>query len=291
MATVTWVVFKHHKKADGTFNPKICISHNGSSSYIATPIYTELVKFKKGASSGTVTSERIKESLDDLVKEYRAVINENQSFISECESSKEVIELIDRKNESKDIDFITYARSYIESIKNCGTKTIKITGINSLCHYLEFKGKEKLSIHKLTSSFLREYENWLRSDRILKIKQKHGCREEYKDIKKKGLNDTGIHSYMGIIQSIFNKALLEYNNYETGDIVILNNPFKAYAVPAVLIPQKRALEADVIRKIYSYSSTKKNVQFTRDIYILSFILAEMNIADMLNCKISGNHIQ
>lgn len=34
MATITWVVFKHHRKADGTYNPKIRVYHNGSTAYI-----------------------------------------------------------------------------------------------------------------------------------------------------------------------------------------------------------------------------------------------------------------
>lgn len=291
MATVTWVVMKHHKKDDGTYNPKVRISHNRSSSYISTPIYTELVKFKRGASTGTVVSEPIKEELDMIVSEYRRIINANPSAVAACETSKDIVELIRRRNRSRDIDFIQYARGFIDTIPNEGTRTIKTTGINSLCHYLSYKGMAGLSIHKLTSSFLREYETWLRTDRVIRVKQRHGTRMEYKDIKKKALNDTGIHAYMGIIQSIFNKALLEFNDYESGDIIISNNPFKAYAMPGVLVPSKRAVGADVIRKIYGYSSSKENIQLTRDLYILSFLLAGMNIADMFGYKMSGDHIE
>ena len=67
MATVAWVVMRHHKKDDGTYNPKVRISHNRTSSYISTPIYTEMVKFKRGSSTGIVTSESIKEELDTIV--------------------------------------------------------------------------------------------------------------------------------------------------------------------------------------------------------------------------------
>ena len=291
MATVAWVVMKHHKKDDGTYNPKVRISHNRTSSYVSTPIYTDMVKFKKGSSTGIVTSESIKGELDAIVSEYRRIINSNPSAVIACETSKDILELIRRRNENRDFDFIKYARRVIESIPNEGTRTIKTTGINSLCHFLAYKGMEGLGIHRLTSSFLREYESWLRTDRVIRIKQRHGTKSEYKDIRKKALNDTGIQSYMGIIQSIFNKALLEFNDYEIGDIVISNNPFKAYAIPQVLLPKKRAVDVDVIRKIYGYSSTKENIQFTRDVYILSFMLAGMNVADMFNCRIKDNHIE
>lgn len=295
MATVTWVVFKHHKKADGTYNPKIRISHNGTSSYVATSIFTELVRFKKGASSGTVTSEKIKEDLDDLVKGYRNVVNENQILVSECETSKDIVELIERKRSGESIDFIEYARRYIAAIKNEGTRTVKTTGINSLCHFLkDTTGGCKLNTRLLTSSFLRKYESWLRKERIITVKQRPGLKSEFKDIKKPPLNDTGIHSFMGVIQSVFNNALLEYNDYEIGNIVIANNPFKSYKIPPVLVSEKRAVDVSVIRKLYAFNpinKRKRTTIFARDIYLLSFFLAGMNVADMLDCRIVNERIE
>lgn len=295
MATVSWVVFKHHKKSDNTYNPKIRISHNRTSSYISTSIYTELVRFKKGSASGTVTSEKIKEELDDLVREYRRIINENQDVVQGCETSKDIVAMIERRRQKKDIDFIEFSRKYIDNIENNGTRTIKTTGINSLCHFLKAKNNnEKLAIKDLTSKFLREYESWLRKERHITIRQNKTAKQEFKTVKKKPLNDTGIHSYMGIIQSIFNEALLHFNDYEKGDIVITNDPFKVYNIPAVLEPKKRAVDVETLRRIYNYVSLNKRrkiTEFTRDIYILSFLLAGMNAADMLDCKMVNGRIE
>lgn len=293
--TVAWVVFKHHKKADGTYNPKIRVSHNGTSSYIATSINTELVKFKRGASSGTVTSDTIKDELDGVVRSYRKIINENVFLVSGCDTSKDVVKIIESKKKNDMIDFIEFARRDIARIKNEGTRTVKTTGINSLCHYLrETTGEERLNIHNLTSSFLRKYEQWLRSERMITVKQKKGLKHEYKTIKKPPLNNTGIHSFMGVIQSIFNNALLEYNDYELGNIEITNNPFKAYIIPRVLEAKKRAVDAEIIHKIYNFEPSgrkARTLEFTRDVYILSFVLAGMNASDMVNCKIVNGRIE
>lgn len=295
MATVSWVVFKHHKKVDGTYNPKIRITHNGTSSYIATPIFTDLVRFKKGSASGTITSDALKDSLNDQVKKFRDLLNDNQESVLNAETSKDIMRLIERKQRGKEIDFIEFARLDIEKINNEGTRTIKTTGINSLCHYLkEATGGELLNIKNLTTSFLRKYEGWLRSDRIITVKQRHGLKTEFKTLKKPHLNDTGIHSYMGIIQSIFNNALIEYNDYEIGDVVITNNPFMAYKIPKVLEAKKRAVEVDIIRKICNYKPEgrkKRSMEFAKDIYLLSFLLAGMNVADMLNCRIVNDRIE
>lgn len=295
MATVSWVVFKHHKKSDNTYNPKIRISHNRTSSYISTSIYTELVRFKKNSASGTITSEKIKEELDGLVREYRQIINENQDVVNECETSKDIVAMIERRKQRKEIDFIEFARMFIEKTPNEGTKTVKTTGINSLCHFLNHKnGNEKLLIKDLTSRFLREYEAWLRQERYITVRQNKTAKQAYKTIKKPALNDTGVHSYMGIIQSVFNAALLHFNDYEKGDIIIPNDPFKVYTIPAVLEAKKRAVDVYIIRKIYNYSPVnkrKRTTMFTRDIYILSFLLAGMNAVDMLNCRMVNGRIE
>jgi hypothetical protein len=39
MATISAKVFKHHKKADGTYNVKICIYHKKERVYIDTVHY------------------------------------------------------------------------------------------------------------------------------------------------------------------------------------------------------------------------------------------------------------
>lgn len=295
MATVSWVVFKHHKKSDNTYNPKIRISHNRTSSYISTSIYTELVRFKKNSASGTITSEKIKEELDGLVREYRLIINENQDVVNECETSKDIVAMIERRKQRKEIDFIEFARMFIEKTQNEGTKTVKTTGINSLCHFLNHKnGNEKLLIKDLTSRFLREYEAWLRQERYITVRQNKTAKQAYKTIKKPALNDTGVHSYMGIIQSVFNAALIHFNDYEKGDIIITNDPFKVYTIPAVLEAKKRAVDVDIIRKVYNYSPVnkrKRTTMFTRDIYILSFLLAGMNAVDMLNCRMANGRIE
>lgn len=295
MATVSWVVFKHHRKSDNTYNPKIRISHNRTSSYISTSIYTELVRFKKNSASGTITSEKIKEELDGLVREYRQIINENQDVVNECETSRDIVAMIERRKQRKEIDFIEFARMFIEKTPNEGTKTVKMTGINSLCHFLKYKnGNEKLPVKDLTSRFLREYETWLRQERYITVRLNKTAKQAYKTIKKPALNDTGVHSYMGIIQSVFNAALLHFNDYEKGDIIITNDPFKVYTIPAVLEARKRAVDVDIIRKIYNYSPVnkrKRTTMFTRDIYILSFLLAGMNAVDMLDCRMVNGRIE
>ena len=124
MATITWVILKHHKKADGTYNPKIRITHKRSTKYLPTSIFTPAVRFKKGASSGTITDDLILDSLNDKVKQIRSIINEYSENIEDFEDAGQVVELIlSVQNRRKtNIDFIAFARNYVDGIKKEGTK-------------------------------------------------------------------------------------------------------------------------------------------------------------------------
>lgn len=47
--------------------------------------------------------------------------------------------MIERRKKRKDIDFIEFARQHIQMTPNAGTRTVKTTGINALCHFLKYK--------------------------------------------------------------------------------------------------------------------------------------------------------
>lgn len=292
MATVSWVIFKHHKKTDGTYNPKIRISHNSTSSYLSTQIYTELVKFRKGSASGILMTGDIEDLLNEIVKKYRKILNDNIELISSCENSKDVVAIIqDNMMKSDNIDFIKYTRKKINEIKNEGTRSVKTTGINSLCHYLKFVGEESLPIKNLTSDFLTNYDSWLRTERVLIVNGNKNTNRKIAKISPP-LYDTGVHNYMSTIQSLFNDCLDEFNDYEKGNIVIKNNPFKKYSIPTIKPAKKRANGVELIREISEFSQKnkrRKTSTFARDVYMLSFYLAGLNSADMHGDLIRANN--
>ena len=63
MATVQWVIMKHHKRDDGTYNAKILVTHNRKRAYMPTTIYTSMVRFKRGSFFATLTDKTIEDTL------------------------------------------------------------------------------------------------------------------------------------------------------------------------------------------------------------------------------------
>lgn len=285
MATISWVIFKHHKKADGTFNPKIRVTHNRSTSYMATNIYTPFVRFKRGSSTGTLTNGEVEDSLNNKVSEIRKIVNTNQGGVDQCDNAKQLVEYIERclNRQNFDIDFITFAREYLSTIPKMGTRETHATGINMLCHYLiATTGKNKLPIKSLTSKFLGKYDAWLRTDRIIQIKGKTR--------KSPAMGDNGIANYMVSIQTIFNQARNKYNDYEFDDIVIKGDPFKVYHIPEVKRPPKRSLAKEQLLKVFNYVPPKdwRTDALAHDLFIMSFMLAGMNAVDFYNCTTYKN---
>ena len=276
MATLAWVVFKHHKKSDGTYNPKIRVYHKGTTSYMATPIYTQLVRFRKGEATGTITDGNIVDSLNGRVKSIRQLLNAYDYVIEECEDAKAVVSFIDKKiNQEKNLDFIAFAREYVEGLPNNGTRHVKEQLIIALCRFVQ---SDSLPVRKITSSFLSRFESWLRSTRLIK---KNG-----KERKLKPLANSSIQTYMQNVQTLYNKMLKRYNDYEINDIVITGDPFKVYDPHQDFTYKKKAVGADIIRKIVAYKSPKEKYSprnYARDMFLLSFCLAGMNIIDIFNC--------
>lgn len=278
MATVAWVVMKHHKKADGTYNLKVRITHNRTTSYVPTEIYTDMIRFKKGSSSGIITDSDVEDEVNEKIKEIRKTINSSSVIISNLETAKDVVLFLEQqKVSSKDIDFFQYADSIIAKTAKNGTKNIRENAILTLSRFL---GKRELPINAFTGKLVKELDAWLRSERIyttLKTKKIH---------KVKPANDAGIRLYMTQLRTIFYKAMDEFNDYDTGNIIIANNPFRSYKIPNESLAPKRAVSPDTIKAIEAYTSKlKKNRQVTlaRDLFMLSFYMAGINLADLFEC--------
>lgn len=276
MATLAWVVFKHHKKVDGTYNPKIKVYHNGTTVYLPTPIYTSLVRFKRGESTGTITDGSITDALNGRVKEIRRILNTHDYIIENCEDAKAVAAFIDKKlNQDKNIDFISFAKEFTEKLKDNGSKSVKRCLISSLC---SFAGSDCIPARKITSTFLSRFENWMKSERIVRI----GTKER----KRPPMANSSVQTYMEALQNLYNNMLLHYNDYEIGDIVIPGDPFKTYKVKQNVVYLKKAVDVSIIRKIAVYQPVQKRCFFrtlARDMFMLSFCLAGINPIDIFNC--------
>src|ERR1700759_236207 len=110
MATVGFKVFKHHKKADGTYNIKIRVSHKGGNHYIDTPHY---VIAKQLTAKLKVKDPLIVDILNDTLKKYRKMISELEDKL-DLHNSETLRDFLIGKD--ADVNFLKFSFEYIDQL-------------------------------------------------------------------------------------------------------------------------------------------------------------------------------
>ena len=96
--------------------------------------------------------------------------------------------------------------------------------------------------------------------------------------------------YLVSIKKLFNEAKKKYNRKDKNLILISNSPFENFTIPKQEVTRKRAIPADIIKKVWKlpYKDMKKGYKATcrynlaKDCFILSFCLMGINSADLYN---------
>lgn len=272
MATFKAEVYKHQKRADGTWNVKIRVTHNRQKKYLSTPIY---VKQDDITRSSFKLKKNITDKTDKMIQEYEAICADLGLRLKSMSIDELVSELEKGvKPKVENIDFIAFAARKIEEMEKTGhggsAKSYRTT-IESLKRFIK---RDALNISEITSVFMEDYEKWLR---------------ERKPLTNRVLGDRAISLYPSYIRALHNLAKKEYNDEELGIIRIPWSPFAKYHVKKPVPARKRNLPAEVIKKILTLPDQPSTnigctrVNLARDVFALSFYLIGMNTADLYNC--------
>ena len=276
MLTIKAEIKKSELKVDGTYNVKIRFTLDRKVKRLSTNLFitskdlTKSLKFKEDTS--------IKRAIDGLVLYYR-----EQCFKLQLDqnhySLDEIIEFLNGEQEKQQtIDFIKFSREWIAT-----------TAINAL---VRFVGKEELDINLITLDFLESFKAFLNKEREIRTKR---LMQQGKRIP----SNRSLSLYLISIKKLFNEAKKKYNKKEKNLILIPNSPFMELEIPKQEATRKRAISADIIKKLWKlpYKDMKKGYKSTcrynlaKDCFILSFCLMGINSADLYNAtEMEGNTI-
>lgn len=275
MATVSAKVFEHHKKADGTYNVKICVHHNNQRKYIDTVHY--VVK-KQLTAKMKIKDNFINDLIDEQLKGYRKIISELGEKLNffNAESLKDYL-----RDKDADVDFIKFCSVHIlqsEKDGKKGTAHNHRVVRNSLIDYFK---RDAVSITEINSNMLLSYERYLRSER--KMIRPSGQKNLVKETTSKGLSDSGLFNHMRDLRTLFNAARNMYNNEDLGIYRIKHYPFKKYKVGSAPLTKKRNNTLEQIRTIRDCVTKKgSRAEMAKELYMLSFYLCGMNAVDFYN---------
>lgn len=249
MLTIKAEIKKNEQKTDGTYNVKLRFTLNRKVKRLSTSLFvkpTDLTRtgnFKKG----TLISKEI----DKLVNAYQLKCDSMQIDLN-CYSLEQIFKRLNfEEHKEKSIDFIQFSRQWTANANLKGVKNYK-TIINSL---IIFIGRETLNISEITVPFLYKYMNFLNKQRAEKV-------EKLEAEGKRIPSNRMLSLYLGGLRHLYKEAQKKYNDYENGFVLIPNSPFNNFRIPKQEATRKRAIPADIIKKVWKlpYKDMKKAIK-------------------------------
>lgn len=254
MATFKAMIKKGNKKADGTWNVVIRFTHKTKVRFIPTTLY---ITKKDITASFKIKNANILDRCNDIIKEYRSRLSELSLEFNDIDIDT-IVSYIRQKKENKGVSFTDFASKWIEESTIKGIKNYK-TAINALC---SFVGRDNILCEEINVKTMKAFENALKD------------RPRAQSL------------YPNCIKTIFNAAK-EYYNDEDNDIIRIKHSLDKYKPVEQNIAEKRALDVETIRRIFSlpYDNIRIKGKSSRhdlalDCFRLSFCLMGMNSADL-----------
>lgn len=276
-----------NKRADGTYNVRIRVTHNRQIKRLSTNIY---VTSEDLTRTGKIKNQKILDKCEPLLKKCRDTCSDLGFSIDNMDIDElaDKIKIQLQGGDRFKLDFIAYAKRKAESM-NPGTGGLYITMINALQRYIK---RDNLDIAEINTAFLRGFENFLETE---PSQRGNNRKKAAKDVEKKESRAASL--YLSNIRAIHNKAKEEFNDEDRGVINIPYSPFKNFKIKPQPKTRKRALSVETIQEIINLPYKNEIVggrtsryNLAKDCFILSFALVGMNSADMYTAELPKKNI-
>lgn len=257
------------KRNDGFYPIYIRVSHKSNASYIKTAFAVSERGLKKtytktGKEKIEVSDVRV---VRECMNEIAGYVNKLNNIDSDKMTIQEILKYL--LNNETELSFSEFAEEYITDMKNAGRDNSAGNYQISVRKLHEFLGKEDILFNDLTFSALT---NWI--DSMLDSPRKRNL-------------------YPTCIKTMYNAAMLKYNDEDRDIIKIKKNPFTRIKIPANRPAQKRSVEIDNIRKFFNAEVKEKfngdwtKEKISQDVCRLVFCLAGINTADLYDLPIGA----
>lgn len=272
MATFKAIVIGDYKRADGTYNVKIRVTHNRKIMRVGTQMYVDSTQLTRALK---IKDQRIIDACDRIIAEWRNAVAE-LGVAADSYDVRQLVNYLQSRSHSAHgfrLDFIAYTRKVAERKTKGNTRANYLVVAKSLERY---RGALGLDIADVKVSLLQSYEAWLRKEEV---------------------SAGSIHLYMSILKAVHNAAKLEYNDEDSGVIHITSSPFLRYKIPQAPLPEPRAIDLATLQRIADLddeNAVNSLRNLGRDLFMLSFALGGINAVDLYDLPYSaykGDYIE
>lgn len=250
MATVGYEISNYHK-SNGTRQIRFRINHNKTLKYFCSGIF---VPEQEITRTGNIKNKVLVSQICEQVATFTNILTLYKDEVSRCADAQGVYNLIRRiedKSTRHDVDFFEYANLMVARIQAEGRASTAGTYITMLNSFRAYTKCGTLYFNDITSQMLNEY------------------------LKQLGLTRRIASLNYTLIKAVFNDAIRNYNI----DEIVIRNPFNNVVKPQTTVPEKRGLTAAQIKSIAEVNCRTSREQLAKDVFLLSFFLVGMNVAD------------
>lgn len=235
---------------DNTHKIRIALSHNCETRYIVTDITVNSIQeFKNGYIVKRADASYLNSKLRKIIDRYQRSLD-----VIECPECMTCAQLLDAIKGVKRSKYLTVEQLY----------------------------EEYLETHKLSEGSITMYEKGLKSiqnhigkDILITNIDYHAVIKLESKLRNEGLRSDTIRMRLSFVRAIMRFALqCRFITYDT-------YPFASYKMPDKSV-RDIWLTIDEIKAIRDADLKKENLIRTRDIFMLSYYLGGINIADLIN---------
>lgn len=261
MATISLAIRKTMPNADGSFGIKIVIGSKGVTAYISTRYKIDNLKqWKDGVVVRHPDSDYINRKLKKLLWEYEAIYDTMPNpNVSAAEIRQYLLSQYRKSDSLKD-----YAEAYIARLEKESRKSYAQNMGYTLKYLLECFG-ESMSLQQFTPSALTLFEKHLR---------------------KGGSSDTTINIRMSHLKALLNAAVND------GTVEYKVFPFRNYKIPTKAV-RDICISKEELRKLREAEFkgiSERRHTVARDLFMLSFYCAGINLTDLMDARLDGDTI-
>lgn len=260
--------------ADGTRAVRIIVTHERKSRYLSTSIRATKSDIERDGKH--LKNHILLDNIEARLKAYR------EAFLKvsfpEHLTVDELIHLLDDMiNQREDDGFHLNIYDYVAKLTaTMEPKTAE--GYRTAFNAVRRFAGDNLDINDITGGWVLRFKTFLETEKPV---TRNGLTYQAKS---KG--SRAVSYYLGCVRHVHNMARLEYNDDDTGQILIPRQPFaKKNIIPKMPITEHRTLTISQIRAISEANPRcGSRAEIARDVFMLSFMLAGTNTIDLYKLK-------
>lgn len=261
MAQLSFVIVPSRVNSDGSHTIRLKITNVNTTRYILTKYKIGSEKqFQNGKVVKHPQAAAINQKLNIMLGEYEALLSKMGNARATATEIKNFIEQPRFVGE----DLCEYAKKYIAELNNNGQDSYARNMGYTLKYITECFG-ENVALSSINTSAIKMWEKWL---------------------VRMGYSPTTINIRMSHLKALLNAAVTE------GIVEYKIFPFRGYKMPAKNV-RETWISKDELKKLreaeFSGVSERRHT-VARDLFMLSFYFAGINLTDLMDARLDGDTI-